>query len=437
MERCRPCVMLAIGWQVCWTRYAAFLRFRGAITSLDRQWQWRRLGVVRIHLWALAVLFWFPAISGRCASGAPTTSGHEWQVEQSGPIKLRFTLPADRDPHAEPLLSIGQGGRGDIVFIYYQPGNRVSLGWEQAGGEVLLSDPQEVPADAACETVISLGSLMPSEENFYRRRPELIPLRGAAVIQFAGRTVLSARGVFAPGATKRVVAGANVVGGAMATAYFRGRIEEVTTVDPAEVLAASVELRQLAGPVSGRGPNDGGGATPATQLWNASTGGTEERAGYPGPVRIRLRFPRGRAGQTEPLVVTGVTGAGDIVYVRYESDHRLRFGFDHWSVGGPVSELVEIDPDRIQEIVLSMGSMLPPPAGSEPYTYAILRRQCLIFLNGRQALKWFGQFYPARPSQILIGVNAIGGSTAGPRFSGVIIRIEPMPPANMPKTPTG
>jgi hypothetical protein len=136
-------------------------------------------------------------------------------------------------------------------------------------------------------------------------------------------------------------------------------------------------------------------------------------------------------------VVTGVTGAGDIVYVRYESDHRLRFGFDHWSVGGPVSELVEIDPDRIQEIVLSMGSMLPPPAGSEPYAYAILRRQCLIFLNGRQALKWFGQFYPARPSQILIGVNAIGGSTAGPRFSGVIIRIEPMPPANMPKTPTG
>jgi hypothetical protein len=382
---------------------------------------------VRIHLWALAVLFWLPAISGHCAAGATTTPGHEWQVEQSGPIKLRFTLPADRDPHAEPLLSVGQGGRGDIVFIYYQPGNRVSLGWEQAGGEVLLSEPQEVPADGICGIVISLGSLMPSEQDFYQRRPDLTSLREAAVVQFAGRTVLSARGVFDPGATKRVVAGANVVGGAMATAYFRGRIEKVTAVDPAEVLAASVELRQFAGPVSGRDPNDGGGATPATWLWDASTGGTEKLAGYPGPVRIRLRFPQGRAGYGEPLVVTGATGAGDIVYVRYESERRLRIGFDHWNKGGPVSRRIEYDPGTAHELTLSLGSLLPS-TGSGGDAFAPLRRRCSIWLDDKPVLVCESEFYPATPARIFFGANPIGGSTTGPAFTGQIVSVEPVKP---------
>jgi hypothetical protein len=349
---------------------------------------------VRIHLWAVAVLFWLPAISGHCAAGAPTTSGHEWQVEQSGPIKLRFTLPADRSPRAEPLLSVGQGGRGDIVFIYYQPGNRVSLGWEQAGGEVLLSEPQEVPADGVCEIVISLGSLMPSEQDFYQRNPELTPLRGAAVVQFTGRTVLSARGVFAPGATKRVVAGANVVGGAMATAYFQGRLEEVTTVEPGKVLSAS---------------------------------GTEELASYPGPIRIRLRFPQGRAGYGEPLVVTGATGAGDIVYVRYESERRLRIGFDHWNKGGPVSRRIEYDPGTAHELMLSLGSLLPS-TGPGDDAFAPLRRRCSILLDDKPVLVCESEFYPATPAQIFVGENPIGGSTTSPAFAGQIVSVESVKP---------
>jgi hypothetical protein len=349
---------------------------------------------VRIYLWTLTGLLWFLAMSDLLVCGAPAASGREFPVEQSGPIKLRLTLPADRSPRAEPLLSVGQAGHGDIVFIYYQPGNRVSLGWEQVGQEALLSDPQEVPAGGNCEIVISLGSLMPTEPDFYQRKPELTSLRGAVVVQFAGRTVLSARGVFTPGATKQVVAGANVVGGAMATAYFQGRIEEITTVEPGEILAG---------------------------------GGTEGPAGYPGPVRIQLRFPPGRAGYGEPLVVTGATGAGDIVYVRYVSEHRLRIGFDHWNKGGPVSRQIEYDPGTAHELILSLGSLLPSmgPGGD---TFAFLRRRCSILLDGTPVLACESEFYPATPAQVFVGENPIGGSTTGPAFTGQIIRVEPVKP---------
>jgi len=189
--------------------------------------------------------------------------------------------------------------------------------------------------------------------------------------------------------------------------------------------------------VLGAGDTPGNAAGSKGSQGSPSLNATQAQPGYSGPVLIRLRFPRGRAGQSEPLVTTGVTGAGDTVYIYYESDTRVGFGFDHWGAGGPLSDPFEINPDQAQEIVLSMGSMLPSPAGSGPDAYATLRRQCLIFLNGKLALKWSGKFYPASQSQISVGVNAIGGSTAGPKFSGVILQVEPIAPEKLPKIPSG
>jgi len=70
-----------------------------------------------------------------------------------------------------------------------------------------------------------------------------------------------------------------------------------------------------------------------------------------GAAQLKLWFPAGRPpGLQEPLVATGVTGAGDIVYVRYVDDRRdPAFGFDHWGVGGTMSAPVEIDSLRAHQ----------------------------------------------------------------------------------------
>ena len=345
--------------------------------------------------------------------------GRGARFEKPGPFACSVTLPVGRDGHAEPLLSVGTGGAGDVVFVYYHSAERISLGWEQPGWGVVYSDPLNIVPKKPHRLMLALGSLMPlAGDPLYLAQPEYAALRETLLVQLDGRTVLAAHGPFKPFTRGEAVVGANIVGGAVAEAFFSGRITDVIAVDPREALAGGSELTSFLGAKTADVP--------------AGLQGQKGLNGYPGPVLIRLRFPRGQAGQAEPLVVTGATGAGDIVYIRYENDHRLRFGFDHWLVGGPISEPVEFDPDRTQEIVLSLGSMIPPAAGNGADAYAPLRGQCLLFFNGRGILKCSSGFYPSRPSQIMLANNPIGGSTAGPKFSGVIIWAESIRPEQMP-----
>jgi hypothetical protein len=368
----------------------------------------------------LAAFFACAAITAWGAGGPPgAAAGRGAPRDEPGPFTCRVTFPSDRTGQAEPLLSVGTGGAGDIIFVHYHSAGRISLGWEQPGWGVVYSDPIEIASGQPHRLLIALGSLIPAGNGSPRSSsPEYAALRDTALVQFDGRTVLMAHGSFQPFHPGHCVVGANVVGGAVAGAFFSGQITDLTPVEPRAALAGASELTSFLGPTAVDGP--------------AGLQGPQGMGGYPGPVLIRLRFPRGRAGQSEPLIVTGATGAGDIVYVHYDTDHQLRFGFDHWRVGGPTSEPVEIDPDRTQEIVVSLGSMLPPVTPGKPDAYANLRDRCLVFCNGRQVLKGSSDFYPARPAQIFAAINPIGGSTAGPKFSGVIIRAESVRPEDMP-----
>ena len=87
--------------------------------------------------------------------------------------------------------------------------------------------------------------------------------------------------------------------------------------------------------------------------------------GYPGPVRLVVRFPTNAAGTSEPLAVTGRTGQGDIFYVHYVDSTHLSFGLDHWGIGATNSAPIEIDYSQPHEIILLAGFLLPPPEKTE------------------------------------------------------------------------
>ncbi len=83
--------------------------------------------------------------------------------------------------------------------------------------------------------------------------------------------------------------------------------------------------------------------------------------GYPGPVTLSLLFPRNRMSLAEPLLTSGVPGRGDIIYVRYLDSGHVALGYDHWGASGSETPPLPVDFGRSHEIMLSSGSLLPPP----------------------------------------------------------------------------
>ena len=137
-------------------------------------------------------------------------------------------------------------------------------------------------------------------------------------------------------------------------------------------------------------------------------------------------FPQGRSGRAEPLVVTGKTGAGDLVYVVYVDAHHVRFGLEHWGLAGALGDPVPVDYDAHHEIEISLGSLYPAEESPEWADWPAAVRQerksrLSVLLDGRSVLEAPLTAYPAIPSQVTVGANRIGASSCGLEFGGELL----------------
>jgi hypothetical protein len=142
-----------------------------------------------------------------------------------------------------------------------------------------------------------------------------------------------------------------------------------------------------------------------------------------GSLRLEVQFPQNPVHRVEPLLTLGRTGAADSFYVIYEDDQHVRIGLDHWAYGGPVSELIAVNFAQPQIIEISFGSLSPAPIWRSRRTPGIgpLR----VTLNGRPVLTApNAPFYPAMPSEVVVGHNLVGSSVATEHFSGKILKQE-------------
>jgi hypothetical protein len=190
--------------------------------------------------------------------------------------------------------------------------------------------------------------------------------------------------------------------------YFAGQVEFAGVADPADVADRISPLGLPAGAPSGA------------------------LAGYSGPLRIRLEFPAAPQPAMEPILVSGVPGAGDMIYVKYGSGGKAQFGLDHWAHGGPISDAIDLaSGGPVHDVVVSDGALLPPPGDplyAEHPAWTGLRDWVVVALDGRPVLVVHQITYPTRPDEATMGLNLIGGSTTGRRFSGRIVGVEPVPP---------
>lgn len=139
----------------------------------------------------------------------------------------------------------------------------------------------------------------------------------------------------------------------------------------------------------------------------------------PGPLRLRVRFPLGKTGRREPLLVTGQTGAGNLLCVEYLDEHTVRLSFDHWGQGTLFSEPWRIDYAQAQDFEIDWGGFQVRTGkarrSAEP------RVPFEVRVNRQTVWKTVAPCYASEPETIFIGYDPLGASTCDPAFTGEIL----------------
>ena len=269
-----------------------------------------------------------PARSSRPAGSAPSAR-RQPSPPAPGPVQLVLRFPEDHTTFSQPLLATGRPKAGDLIFVRYLDNHRISLGYAHGADPSLVTRPIAIDYGATHAIELSLGSLYPplSAEAWSgvpetRRRQAL----QTVCVSVDGQPGLLADQEAYPADRNEIAVGRDSIRAPDCEPSFTGVmfLRQHLPVDAA--LPPDIQ--------------DGIGA-----------------------VRLTLRFPTGRPGRNEPLLVTGRTGAGDVLYVHYIDDRHVSLGYDHWNAGGPLSAPLAVDYAATHVIELSLGSALSPAGG--------------------------------------------------------------------------
>jgi hypothetical protein len=273
----------------------------------------------------------------------------------------------------------GEGKQSDLLVCAYDGTDRVSFGLDHYGGGGPQSESVAYDPLAPHKLVVWMGSMADPRKPGAGPGGELAPDR--FVVIFDGKVMINTDQVFFPSGPDAVLVGLNPYHSTVAGSEFTGRVLGVRQVDPSEL--------------------------PRRQTDGAF-----------GAVDMTVRLPVGVSGTQEPLVVTGVTGAGDMVYIRYVDATHVALGFDHWGVGGNIGDPVEVDYRENHQVSVRFQSLFQP--GTEEGRSDLVD----VRLDGKPVLVRHWPCHPATEDRIYIGRNPIGGSTCGPNFTGRILHAE-------------
>jgi hypothetical protein len=283
-------------------------------------------------------------------------------------VELSVLLPSGKAGGADPILLSGQGDHSDLVYCIYDGLNRVKFAFDHWGNGGPQSE--SVPYDPLVPHTITV--LMDAIAG---------SAQGRLVVVFDGKPLINIQQIFYPTTPGTVLLGYNKFGATGAGHQFTGRILGYREVG-----------REAVPPVA--------------------------KSGRYGSVELSVIFPFAVIGTNEPLVVTGKSGAGDFIYVRYLDPSHVSLGFDHWAVGGIVSPPVEVGYGDTHHLAITMGSLYP--AGSPAAAARLVR----VVLDGQAVLEAHRDTYPSAAEDIEVAKNQIGGSTCGPSFTGRILSLE-------------
>ena len=135
----------------------------------------------------------------------------------------------------------------------------------------------------------------------------------------------------------------------------------------------------------------------------------------PSTLELRLTLPRENTGTCAPLITTGQTDAGTLLYVRYTGPETVVLGYDSWAVGGPESPEIRIVPGQAEELRVSLPGFTAPTRVDRK-----ARGRLLVVHAGRTVLDSEVHYHGRTPDAVHFGENPIGGSITNTRFKGRI-----------------
>lgn len=309
-----------------------------------------------------------------------------WIGAEYGPVELQVIFPQGGDSHNEPLVVTGRAFLSDYVFVSYAGDGTVRFCLEHTSRGTIVGDPVKIEPGRTCLVRVDMGSLYPPAQHPY----------------FDGMTTWQAR--------------------------LRQRRLRVT-LDGVEVLRGSTEFydamsRQPSIGTAGVRPGFGQPFSGKILSWRrVPDAAPEAEAVQYGPVRLELTFPAFTGRWSEPLLCTGETGRGDLIYATYESERQISFGHDHWGVGGTTTAPVGIDPRAVHLLEIDFAALYPDGPAAE-WRAPVNRDRLIIRLDGRTICDEPARHHPSRPDEVTVGANPIGASTATLQFSGSINWVE-------------
>jgi hypothetical protein len=299
-----------------------------------------------------------------------------------GPVRfhIRFRpVPVNRE---DEVLHIGTSGYETFLRAALQPPNHLEFILEN-GVEVLRSPPLALDFARDYEVELSAGMLYPTPDH-----PAFAHWTRAAVQQVKTTAVI-------------LVNGGEVIRGSFAAK------PHVPAAFPVPAHASAYQQ------VSGleRLPFDRFKPAREFGLW-----------------RFAVRFePHGPA--TQPLLGSGVTGAGNMLFVQHEGPHQIRFALDSWGHELATSAPLTIDPAVGHELEIVVGPQVArqvlPAAWGLGERLAARQGTLQVWLD-RQPV-WITAIPDHLDSYDVVasGANPQGFSTTAPLFAGSL-RAQPL-----------
>jgi hypothetical protein len=161
-----------------------------------------------------------------------------------------------------------------------------------------------------------------------------------------------------------------------------------------------------------------------------------------GLLALDVSLPTGATGAFEPLVSTGTSTSGALLYVNYSSPTQARFGFVSTDFRGSMSEPVTVGYGKALHLRVSMGSLYPPSGhplwrSVSDENVAYLRRHLIVSVDGHTAFDVQAHFDAASPGQIYLGTSPFLRGYSSPTFTGSILSSAraPISAQSIPSTP--
>lgn len=332
------------------------------------------------------------------AAENPLPSRQELERE-SGPLEVSVQLAAGQPGQAEPLISMGGESNGLVVFVHYIAPDQIRLGVDGPGVDFAVTG--NIPIDYSQPIRIAL-----SHPSLYASGADLSGYSAGQQEALTGRYRVALNGTWVlAGAVKSpadgVSFGRNVVRATYPRPVFTGRLMGTGRLDRSR--------------------------------WPVPPGDREAaiRRDAVGPIELRLRFPSGQSGRSQPLLVTGQPGRGTLVFAQFLDETTLRIGVDVWNRALFWSEPINFTPGTTYSLVTSMTPFYPEsaPAVAQLSTAArlSLRSRLTVTFDGNQVLNERVDAYDSSPDDITFGVSRIGGSNNESVFLGDVIEVRRQP----------